>query len=155
MLDRVPLELPDAAQAGTRVRLSDVGAALTAPTASRGIGRLFDPGAQGATSSLAEVWAGKRGWAWRRSGTGILGPSLGGYPPLRVSIAPHLFPVCGQRVTADRVIIAARPEGTLSRLASVLLYPGDAVWMEGPGYPLVARLLVHHGVRIVAIAADE
>ncbi len=115
--DPAPPETPAAAHGGAPVRLSARGAALAAPRAPRGGGRPFDPGAADPAGFPVDAWARELARAWRRPDREMLGPSPGGYPPLRAAIAAHLRAVRGLPVTADQVIVAAGLGETLSLLA--------------------------------------
>lgn len=70
-----------------------------------------------------------------------------GYPPLREAIAAHIGITRGVHCSPDQIIITAGSQGAIDLAARVLLDPGDAVWVEDPGY-LGAR-----GALLVAEAA--
>ena len=57
-----------------------------------------------------------------------------GYLPLRQAVADHLGTARGVKCTADQVIIVSGTQQTLQIIASLVLDPGDRVWMEDPGY---------------------
>jgi len=58
-----------------------------------------------------------------------------GYLPLREAIADYLGSVRGVRCSPEEVLIVSGTQRSLDLVARVILDPGDAVWMEDPGYP--------------------
>ena len=58
-----------------------------------------------------------------------------GYLPLREAIAGYLGSVRGVRCSPEEVLIVSGTQRSLDLVARVILDPGDAVWMEDPGYP--------------------
>lgn len=54
---------------------------------------------------------------------------------LRAEIAAYLRMARGLRLHADQVILTSGTQGALDLIARAVLRPGDAVWMEDPGYP--------------------
>lgn len=57
-----------------------------------------------------------------------------GYAPLREAIASHIGITRGARCTPEQVIITSGAQGALDLIARTLLAPGDAAWIEDPGY---------------------
>jgi len=57
-----------------------------------------------------------------------------GYRPLREAIAEHVQINRAVRCTADQVVIVQGTQQALYLAGSLLLQPGDAFWMEDPGY---------------------
>jgi GntR family transcriptional regulator/MocR family aminotransferase len=76
-------------------------------------------------------------------------------PALREAIAAHLLRARGTRCTADQVVIVAGAQGGLDLLARLLLDPGDAAWIEEPGYAGARGALTAAGARIVPVPVDE
>lgn len=54
---------------------------------------------------------------------------------LRAEIAAYLRLARGLRLHEGQVVLTAGTQGALDLLARAVLAPGDAVWMEDPGYP--------------------
>lgn len=77
-----------------------------------------------------------------------------GYRPLREAIADHVVLARQVRCTADQVIIVTGSQGGLYLAASVLLNPGDDVWMEDPGYLGARRALLAAGAHLVPVPVD-
>jgi GntR family transcriptional regulator/MocR family aminotransferase len=78
----------------------------------------------------------------------------GEWPPLRQAIATHLQTARGTRCSADQIVIVAGAQGGLDLIARLLLDPGDAVWMEEPGYVGARGALVGAGARVVSVPVD-
>jgi GntR family transcriptional regulator/MocR family aminotransferase len=57
-----------------------------------------------------------------------------GYPPLREAIARYLGASRGVVCSPDQIIITNGAQSAFDLLARLLTDPGDAVWMEEPGY---------------------
>jgi GntR family transcriptional regulator/MocR family aminotransferase len=57
-----------------------------------------------------------------------------GYLPLREAIAAHLSVTRGVRCTPDQIIMTSGEQGALDLAVRALINPGDAVWIEDPGY---------------------
>jgi GntR family transcriptional regulator/MocR family aminotransferase len=61
----------------------------------------------------------------------------------------------GVRCTADRVVIVNSTQQAIDLAARLLLDPGDAVWLEDPGYVAARRAFVAAGARTVAVPVDS
>src|SRR5215470_16335521 len=57
-----------------------------------------------------------------------------GYYPLREAIAAQVGITRGVRCTPEQIILTAGSQGAFDLAARTLLGPGEAVWMENPGY---------------------
>ncbi len=79
----------------------------------------------------------------------------GEWPPLREAIAAHLRSARGTLCSAEQVLIVAGAQSGLDLMARLLLDPGDAVWMEEPGYPGAQSALISAGARIVPVPVDD
>ena len=77
-----------------------------------------------------------------------------GSEELRVAIASHLAATRGIRCEAGCVLLTSGTQSALRLLAAVLLRPGDAAWMEDPGYPPARRSLEAAGARVVPVPVD-
>ena len=78
-----------------------------------------------------------------------------GLPVLRASLAHHLAQLRGVRCTADQVVIFNSVQQAMYLLALLLMNPGDAAWMEDPGYPGVRAALELAGAAIVPVPVDR
>jgi GntR family transcriptional regulator / MocR family aminotransferase len=77
-----------------------------------------------------------------------------GYQPLREAIAVYLGQARAVRCEPDQVIVVAGMQQALDLTARVLLDPGDAVWMEDPGYVGARGAFMGAGVEVVPIPLD-
>ncbi|MBZ5576236.1 MAG: PLP-dependent aminotransferase family protein [Acidobacteriia bacterium] len=78
-----------------------------------------------------------------------------GYRPLRQAIAEYLRAARGVRCSADQVIVTSGSQQALDLAARVLLDPGDAAWVEDPGYLGARAALLAAGVRCVPVPIDS
>jgi GntR family transcriptional regulator/MocR family aminotransferase len=78
----------------------------------------------------------------------------GEWPPLREAIAARLLNARGTQCSPDQIVITAGAQGGLDLMARLLLDPGDAAWMEDPGYAGAQGALVAAGARIVPVPVD-
>ena len=80
---------------------------------------------------------------------GYLHPA--GYLPLRQAIAAYLATARGVHCTVEQVIVVNGAQQGIALTAQVLLNPGEAVWMEDPGYVGAKGALLGAGMRLVPI----
>lgn len=80
---------------------------------------------------------------------------LAGFKLLREAVAAHLKTARGVRCCADQVIITTGAQQGLSLINSVLLEPGDAVWMEDPGYTSARALFEYYRAKLIPVPVDE
>ena len=153
---RAPAVPPSKGQRGRGV--SRRGAALMAApvTLSRiGAPRAFRPGMPAIDAFPAEEWSRYVARRWRTGSPALLGyGDAAGYQPLRAAIATHLAVARGVRCDAGQVVIVAGSQQALDLAARVLLDPGDAVWIEDPGYPGARAALAAAGARLVPVPVD-
>ena len=81
-------------------------------------------------------------------------PEPAGHPPLRAAIAAYLRRARGVSCSASQVFVVPGYRAALSLAMDVVLRPGDAAWIESPGFPPTAQVLAHAGVRIVPVPVD-
>lgn len=77
-----------------------------------------------------------------------------GYRPLREAIASYLGLIRGIACDADQIIITAGAQGAMDLAARVLLDPGDAAWIENPGYLGARGALLSAGARLIPVPVD-
>jgi GntR family transcriptional regulator/MocR family aminotransferase len=77
-----------------------------------------------------------------------------GLPDLRQAVAAYLGVARGIKCKPDQVLITAGYQGALALVRSVLVRPGDPVWMEDPGYHMTRMALETAGARVVPVRVD-
>ncbi|WP_051579859.1 PLP-dependent aminotransferase family protein [Pseudonocardia acaciae] len=80
---------------------------------------------------------------------------VGGYLPLRRAIAAHLGVSRGVRCDADQVVVVSGGQSAVDLVARVLLDPGDAAWLEDPGYLGARGALLGAGAEVVGVPVDD
>ena len=78
-----------------------------------------------------------------------------GMTPLREAIAAYLHMNRGVRCSPDQVLVVNSTQQGIDLAARLLLDPGDAVWLEDPGYLAARRAFVAAGARGVPVPVDE
>ncbi|MFN8493758.1 MAG: PLP-dependent aminotransferase family protein [Caldilineaceae bacterium] len=78
-----------------------------------------------------------------------------GYRPLREAIADHITVTRRVRCTADQIMMVAGSQGGLDLVARLLLNPGDAVWLEDPGYPGARGTFLGAGAKLAPVPVDR
>lgn len=74
---------------------------------------------------------------------------------LRDALGHYLATSRGVRATAEQIMILPSAQAALTLIASVLVGPGDEVWVEDPGYPGAAAAFHASGARVTGIGLDE
>jgi GntR family transcriptional regulator/MocR family aminotransferase len=92
---------------------------------------------------------------WRRPAMRLLGyGEPQGHLPLRRAVASYLGVARAVRCTPEQVIVVDGSQMAFDLTARVLLNPGDAAWMEEPGYPGAKGALLAAGARLVHVPVD-
>lgn len=73
---------------------------------------------------------------------------------LREQIAIYLRTARGVRCTAAQVVITTGSQGAIDLVVRALLDPGDAAWIEDPGYPMARAAMVAAGVVAHPVPVD-
>ncbi len=81
-------------------------------------------------------------------------PDLAGQAPLRAAIAAHLASVRGLLAEPEQILVTAGTQQALFLAASLLLDPGDAAWVEDPGYIAGRGALLAAGAELVPVPSD-
>jgi GntR family transcriptional regulator/MocR family aminotransferase len=101
--------------------------------------------------------------AWARCATRVLkalASELTGYPPpqglpaLRAQIAAHLAATRGLLADPANIVVTAGTQQALRIAAELLLDPGDAAWVEDPGYIAGRGALLAAGAVPLAVPSD-
>ncbi|MGB6526054.1 MAG: PLP-dependent aminotransferase family protein, partial [Candidatus Acidiferrales bacterium] len=77
-----------------------------------------------------------------------------GYAPFREAIAEYLGAVRAVRCDPSQVMVVNGSQQGLQISASVLLNPGEPVWMEEPGYPGAHQAFATVGARLIPVPVD-
>ena len=102
------------------------------------------------------VWGQISARLWRRAPRALLAYGApNGYEPLRRAIAHYLQISRGVRCAADEVFIVGGSQEALYLATQLLIEPGDAAWIEDPGYPGARNALVAAGARVVGVPLDD
>jgi len=78
-----------------------------------------------------------------------------GYLPLRAAVTDYLNTSRGVKCSVEQVLIVSGALEGLDRTARLLVNPGEPVWMEEPGYPGAAAVLLAAGARICGVPVDS
>jgi len=78
-----------------------------------------------------------------------------GFVALREAIADHVQTSRGTRCTADQIFVVGGAQRGLQIACTVLLDPGDRVWLEEPGYPGARNAFVWAGATITPVRVDS
>ncbi|MGH9507982.1 MAG: PLP-dependent aminotransferase family protein, partial [Terriglobales bacterium] len=78
-----------------------------------------------------------------------------GYAPFRAALAEYLRAARGVHCEDGQIMTVAGSQQGLHLAARVLINPGDAVWIEEPGYSGARDALAAAGARLVAVPVDR
>lgn len=96
---------------------------------------IFHPGMPDAGHFPYGIWARLLSRRASFAGERLFGTyDVTGLPDLREAIAAYLRAARGLRCEAENIVVTTGAQAGLDLLARLLLDPGDAVWMEEPGY---------------------
>ncbi|MEW6637338.1 MAG: PLP-dependent aminotransferase family protein [Actinomycetota bacterium] len=132
--------------------------AATPTTTAGDIGspRAFRPGVPALDRFPSGLWRRLTSEVWRRPPPGLLGyGDPAGYGPLRAEISAYLRAARAVRCSPEQVIVVSGSQQALDLAARVLLDPGDAAWVEEPGYVGARAALLGAGARLVPVPVDE
>jgi GntR family transcriptional regulator / MocR family aminotransferase len=145
----------------TSLRVSPVRRIQNLPAAVRGLSlsrppqpfRAYEPEL---TEFPTDIWARVASRRLRRASAALLGAGHpAGYEPLRREIAAYLGSSRGVNCSADCVVILSGVQHGLDLLSRLLLKPGEAVWIENPGYFGAATAFRNQGANIIPVPVDE
>ena len=81
--------------------------------------------------------------------------SPAGHEALRVQVARYLAVARGVSCAPEQVFITGGFQGALGLIVRCLLRPGDAVWVEDPGYDNARNALRLAGARLIGVRVDN
>jgi len=122
---------------------------------SRSVGKAFRSYEPAIDLFPVDLWSRIAGRVVRRAPRSLYGQGdAQGFAPLRRAIAEYVGSVRGVRCDANQIIVTAGAQQAFDLVARLLLDPGDAVWMEDPGYPGSRFAFEAAGARIVPVPID-
>jgi GntR family transcriptional regulator/MocR family aminotransferase len=77
-----------------------------------------------------------------------------GVPELRSALADYLRASRGVRCTADNVLIVSGTQHAIDLTVRLLVNPGEAVWLENPGYSSGHAVVKALGAKVVPVPVD-
>ncbi len=117
--------------------------------------RAFTPGLPDLSCFPFDVWGRLMARVWRRPGAELpVHGAAGGDLRLRRAIAGYLRAVRAVDCEAGQVIVTTGAQQALDLAVRILLDPGDAAWIEEPGYPGLRGPLIANGARLVPVPVD-
>ena len=148
-------------QPSTRNRpsLSEWGATVAAisigPGNYRGRPRPFRTSTPALDAFPYKLWGKLLVRRWTMSGKEMIpyGDSAG-YLPLRQAIAAYLSTARGVRCVPEQIIIVSGSQHALEIVTRSLLAPGDAAWIEDPGFLGARAALIAVQARLVPVPVD-
>ena len=118
--------------------------------------RAFRPCVPALDAFPTEIWSRLMTRHWRNPDPSLLNyGEAQGYRPLRELIADYLRLSRAIRCVPDQIVMVAGFQQALSLAARVLLDPGDAVWIEEPGYLGAQTVLQSVGATLVPVSVDS
>jgi GntR family transcriptional regulator/MocR family aminotransferase len=100
------------------------------------------------------LWSRVAGRHWRRGDVELGEADPAGERPLREAIADYLTTARDAHCTADQVLVTNGAQQAMHLIAQALLDPGEAAWIEDPGYIGARTALQVAGARLVPVAVD-
>ncbi|HUD51957.1 PLP-dependent aminotransferase family protein [Parvibaculum sp.] len=171
---RIAASLPDrflavgAGERGTLTAKTDPGIPLSrrgqliasvkrgAARYERGHARAFQHGLPAIDQFPATLWSRLLARRARDPHNGLFGYETGeGYRPLREAIAAHAGAARGVICAPEQVIVTSGAQAALDLAARMLIDPGDAAWIEEPGYLGARGALLGAGAKLVPVPVDH
>ena len=133
------------------------------------VGKQFDLGATGASAGVSlvssipavdefpiDIWERLRAEVLARKGSHLLRyASNRGDADLREAIAAYLCDFRAARCHPDQIVIVGGMQQAMLISAMAVLNPGDAAWVEDPGYQQARRVFSFSGAKIVPKPLDH
>lgn len=102
-----------------------------------------------------ELWSRLLARSWRGPAPDVAAArDPAGYRPLREAIADHLRRVRAVQCSAEQVIVVSGIRQAVDLTVRLLLDPGDAVWVEEPGFPGIRAVLEAADLALVPVRVD-
>ena len=115
----------------------------------------FTPGVPEVRMFPAAVWTRLQAKVWRSATPQHLSYATGpGDAGLRAAVAEYLQGTRGVVCTPEQVVITSGTQQSLHLVAQLLADPGDAVWLEDPGYWGARSVFRALGLKLVPVPVD-
>ncbi|MZR29933.1 aminotransferase class I/II-fold pyridoxal phosphate-dependent enzyme [Sneathiella sp. DP05] len=116
----------------------------------------FSPGLPALEVFPFDDWARLLARHWRRPDQEYLVDNpVGGAKILREVLASYLGQTRAVRCHADQVIILSGSQQAIHLVVRAFAEPGDAVWMEEPGYPGIRDSILSAGAVPISVPVDD
>jgi GntR family transcriptional regulator/MocR family aminotransferase len=102
-----------------------------------------------------DVWRRLEARHWRHSTAHLGYAAAAGHAPLRELLCAYLKASRGVQCSPDQIVITSGSQQALYLLAQLLLAPGDAMWIESPGYQGAVAPFTVAGARICPVPVDD
>jgi GntR family transcriptional regulator/MocR family aminotransferase len=116
--------------------------------------RPFRSGVPALDAFPRRIWARLLARRWRRGAVSLAYGDAEGDIALRTAVAEYVRGARGARGSDEQVMIVSGSQQALDVTARVILDPGDAAWMEEPGYWGVRAALAAAGAAVVPVPVD-
>ncbi len=101
-----------------------------------------------------DVWSRLEARRWRRPDQHMGYSDPAGFGPLRELLCVYLKAARGVVCTPDQIVITSGSQQALFLLSTVLLAPGEAAWVESPGYRGASAPLYAGGANVFPVPVD-
>ncbi len=116
----------------------------------------FTPGVPEVRMFPVQLWSRLQSRIWRGATPQQLSYSTGpGDPELRHAISGYLQSTRGVNCSPEQVVITNGTQQSLLLIAQLLANPGDAVWLESPGYWGARTVFGVNGLNLQAVGLDD
>ncbi|MGH8809689.1 MAG: PLP-dependent aminotransferase family protein, partial [Noviherbaspirillum sp.] len=120
-----------------------------------GMPRAFRIGMPGLDVFPFDVWARLEARRWRQPPHELGYGDPAGYRPLREALATYLRASRGVHCEAEQIIVTSGSQQAVFLVATMLLAPNDAAWVEEPGYRGINASLRAAEARVCAVPVDQ
>lgn len=128
----------------------------TLPAARQSEPRAFRPGVPALDAFPFDLWRQLLTKHWQHPPRDLLSYNhSAGYQPLRAAIAAYLGAARAVQCTPEQVIVVSGGQQGLDLVARLLLDPGDAAWIEEPGYPGARGAFLAAGASLLPVPVDK
>jgi GntR family transcriptional regulator / MocR family aminotransferase len=116
--------------------------------------RPFRSGIPAVDAFPRRIWGRLLARRWRRGAVPLAYGDAEGDLALRTAIAEYVRGARGARCTPEQVVVVSGSQQALDLTARVVLDPGEAAWMEEPGYWGVRAALAAAGAEVIPVPVD-